>query len=87
VHVECDTLDQLDEVLAARADRAMLDNFTPEEVAIAVQRFGGRVELEVTGGVTIATVAAYAKARPDFISIGAITHSAGVVDLGLDLVT
>ncbi len=86
VHVECDTLDQLDEVLATRAERAMLDNFTPEQVAIAVQRCAGRIELEVTGGVTLATVAAYARARPDFISVGAITHSAGVIDLGLDLV-
>jgi nicotinate-nucleotide pyrophosphorylase (carboxylating) len=85
VHVECDTLDQLDEVLATRADRAMLDNFTPEQVAIAVTRCGPRIEVEVTGGVTLATVAAYAKARPGFISVGAITHSAGVVDLGLDL--
>jgi nicotinate-nucleotide pyrophosphorylase (carboxylating) len=86
VHVECDTLDQLDEVLATRADRAMLDNFSPEDVAIAVLRCSGRIEVEVTGGVTTATVADYARARPDFISVGAITHSAGVVDLGLDLV-
>jgi nicotinate-nucleotide pyrophosphorylase (carboxylating) len=86
VHVECDTLDQLDEVLATRADRAMLDNFTPDQVAIAVARCGGRIEVEVTGGVTLATVAAFAGARPDFISVGAITHSAGVIDVGLDLV-
>ena len=86
VHVECDTLGQLDEVLEARADRAMLDNFTPDDVAVAVARCAGRVETEVTGGVDLTTVAAYAKARPDFISVGAITHSAGVIDLGLDLV-
>jgi nicotinate-nucleotide pyrophosphorylase (carboxylating) len=85
VHVECDTLEQLDEVLATRADRAMLDNFTPDAVAAAVQRCAGRIEVEVTGGVSIATVADYARARPDFISVGAITQSAGVIDLGLDL--
>jgi nicotinate-nucleotide pyrophosphorylase (carboxylating) len=85
VHVECDTLQQLDDVLATRADRAMLDNFTPDDVALAVQRCAGRIEVEVTGGISITTVAAYARARPDFISVGAITHSAGVIDLGLDL--
>ena len=85
VHVECDTLAQLDAVLATRADRAMVDNFSADDVAIAVSRVAGRIELEVTGGVSLATVAAYARARPDFISVGAITHSAGVVDLGLDL--
>ena len=85
VHVECDTLAQLDEILAARADRAMLDNFTVDEVTVAVARCAGRLEVEVTGGVSLATVAAYAAARPDFISVGALTQSAGVVDLGLDI--
>jgi len=90
VHVECDTFAQLDEILATSADRAMVDNFTPEQVAEAVARVTGgragrRPELEVTGGVTLATVAAYAAACPDFISVGALTHSAGVIDLALDL--
>ena len=78
---------QLDEILATRADRAMLDNFSPTEVTVAVERCAGRVEVEVTGGISLATVAAYAAARPDFISVGALTHSAGVIDLGLDLTT
>jgi nicotinate-nucleotide pyrophosphorylase (carboxylating) len=85
VHVECDTLDQLDEILATRADRAMVDNFTPADVEVAVARTNGRIELEVTGGLTLDTVAQYAAARPDFISVGALTHSAGVIDIGLDL--
>jgi len=85
VHVECDTLAQLDEILATDADRAMLDNFAPAEVGAAVERVDGRMEVEVTGGVTLATVADYAAAWPDFISVGALTDSAGVVDLGLDL--
>jgi len=85
VHVECDTLDQLDAILATGADRAMVDNFSPADVAVAVERVGARLELEVTGGVTLDTVAAYAEAGPDFISVGALTQSAGVVDLGLDL--
>ena len=85
VHVECDTFDQLDAILATCADRAMVDNFTPADVALAVARVGDQMELEVTGGVTLDNVGAYAEARPDFISVGAITQSAGVVDLGLDL--
>jgi nicotinate-nucleotide pyrophosphorylase (carboxylating) len=85
VHVECDTLGQLEEILATPADRAMVDNFTPEQVAAAVVLVAGRMELEVTGGINLDTVGTYAAARPDFISVGALTHSAGVIDLGLDL--
>jgi nicotinate-nucleotide pyrophosphorylase (carboxylating) len=85
VHVECDTLEQLDEILATAADRAMVDNFSAHDVACAVRRCKGRIEVEVTGGVSLSTVASYAAARPDFISVGALTHSAGVIDLGLDL--
>ena len=85
VYVECDTLLQLAEIVAAGADRAMLDNMTPEQVAEGVAFVHGTVEVEVTGGIALSTVAAYATARPDFISVGALTHSAGVLDIGLDL--
>ena len=85
VHVECDTLDQLALVLAARADRALLDNMTPSQVAEGVVLVDGRLEVEVTGGVTLASVGDYALAKPDFVSVGALTHSAGVIDLGLDI--
>jgi nicotinate-nucleotide pyrophosphorylase (carboxylating) len=85
VHVECDRFDQLDAVLASGADRVMLDNYSPTDVVEAVRLVSGRIEVEVTGGVTLATVAAYAAALPDFISVGALTHSAGVVDIGLDV--
>jgi nicotinate-nucleotide pyrophosphorylase (carboxylating) len=54
-------------------------------VADAVRLVAGRIEVEVTGGVTLETVGAYAAAAPDFISVGALTHSAGVVDIGLDV--
>ena len=60
-------------------------SFTPSDVVEAVRRCAGRIEVEVTGGMTLDTVAGYAAARPDFISVGALTHSAGVVDLGFDL--
>jgi nicotinate-nucleotide pyrophosphorylase (carboxylating) len=86
VFIECENLAQLEQIIAAGADRAMLDNMTPEDVATAVAHAAGRVAVEVTGGVTLDTVAQYAAARPDFISVGALTHSAGVVDIGLDLV-
>jgi nicotinate-nucleotide pyrophosphorylase (carboxylating) len=84
VHVECDSLDQFEQALEAGADRAMLDNFTPEQVATAVLGKGS-LEIEVTGGITLKNLASYAAAQPDFISVGAITHSAGVIDIGMDL--
>jgi len=85
VHVECDDLDQLAEIIAAGADRAMFDNFAPALVAEGVALVAGRLEVEVTGGVSLETIDLYAAARPDFISVGALTHSAGVLDIGLDL--
>jgi nicotinate-nucleotide pyrophosphorylase (carboxylating) len=85
VHVECDTLEQLAVIIDAGADRAMLDNMDVTQVAEGVALVAGRIEVEVTGGVTLSTVAAYAAAGPDYISVGALTHSAGVIDIGLDL--
>ena len=85
VEVECDTLDQLAEAKAAGADLALLDNMTPDEVAKAVAIAAGSLPLEVSGRVTLDTVAAYAAAGADLISIGALTHSAPVLDIALDL--
>jgi len=85
VQVECDTPEQLDRALAAGADLVLLDNMTPGEVAACVARVAGAALVEVSGGVTLDTVAAYAAAGPDLISVGAITHSAPVLDIGLDL--
>jgi nicotinate-nucleotide pyrophosphorylase (carboxylating) len=87
VHVECDTLEQLAVIIESGADRAMLDNMDPTQVVAGVALVGGRIEVEVTGGVTLSTVASYAAGRPDYISVGALTHSAGVIDIGLDLRT
>ncbi|HET9076955.1 MAG TPA: carboxylating nicotinate-nucleotide diphosphorylase [Acidimicrobiales bacterium] len=83
--VECDTLDQVKIALAAGADLILVDNMTPATVAEAVALVGGRVPVEVSGGVTLDTVAAYAAAGADLISVGALTHSAPVLDIGLDL--
>ncbi len=83
--VECDTLEQVDLALAAGADMILVDNMTPAQVAEAVERVAGRVPVEVSGGVTLETVRAYAEAGADLISVGAITHSAPILDIGLDL--
>ncbi|MGC8513657.1 MAG: carboxylating nicotinate-nucleotide diphosphorylase [Acidimicrobiales bacterium] len=83
--VECDTLEQVDQALAAGADMILVDNMTPAQVADAVGRVAGRVPVEVSGGVTLETVRAYAEAGADLISVGAITHSAPILDIGLDL--
>ncbi len=83
--VECDTLDQVKVALAAGADLLLLDNMDPSEVAAAVHVVGGRIPVEVSGRVTLDTVAAYASAGADLISVGALTHSAPVLDIGLDL--
>lgn len=85
VEVEADTLDQVSEARAAGADVILVDNMTPDEVAKAVAIAGGAVPIEVSGGVTLDTVAAYAAAGADLISVGALTHSAPVLDIGLDL--
>lgn len=85
VEVECETLDDAEAAVAAGADRVMLDNMTPDEVAAAVTALAGRVELEVSGGVTLDNVAAYAAAGPDYVSVGALTHSAPALDLSLEV--
>jgi nicotinate-nucleotide pyrophosphorylase (carboxylating) len=84
VEVEVDGLDQLDEALAHGPDVVMLDNFSLEDLRTAVARAAGRVVLEASGGVNLETVAAIAATGVDVISVGALTHSASVLDIGLD---
>jgi nicotinate-nucleotide pyrophosphorylase (carboxylating) len=90
VEIECDSLDQVTEAARAGADAVLLDNMEPATMAEAVRaaHLGapGPILTEVSGGVTLDTIASYAAARPDRISVGALTHSAPVLDLGLDLV-
>lgn len=85
VEVEVDSLEQLSEVVAAGADLVLLDNFTPEQTAEAVALVGGRCQLESSGGLTLAVARAYAVTGVDFLAVGALTHSAVVLDLGADL--
>jgi nicotinate-nucleotide pyrophosphorylase (carboxylating) len=86
VHVECDSLDQVREAVEAGATAVLLDNMSPDDVRAAVGVVGGRCLIEVSGGVTLATVADYAVPGVDCISSGALTSSAPVLDLGLDVV-
>jgi nicotinate-nucleotide pyrophosphorylase (carboxylating) len=85
IEVEVDTLEQLEEALAAKPDVVMLDNMSPETLKKAVEIAGGRVLLEASGGIELDTVRAVAEAGVDLISSGWITHSAPVLDLGLDI--
>lgn len=85
VEVEVDKLDQLEEALDAGADVVLLDNFSLEMLREAVVRNAGRVLLEASGGVTIDTVGAIARTGVDFVSCGALTHSARAIDLTMEL--
>jgi nicotinate-nucleotide pyrophosphorylase (carboxylating) len=85
LEVECRTPEEIDEALAAGARRILLDNMTPEELREAVERVAGRAELEASGGVTLETLPAIAGTGLQFISVGALTHSAPALDLSLIL--
>jgi len=83
VQVECRSASELEAALAAGADSVLLDNRTPDEAAALIRLVAGRVPVELSGGITLANVAAYAAAGADRISIGALTHSAPAVALHL----
>jgi nicotinate-nucleotide pyrophosphorylase (carboxylating) len=85
VEVEVESIDQLDEALAAEADRILLDNPTPELVRRAVERLGGPERLEVSGGVTLENVRSFVDAGARTISVGRLTHSAPALDISLDV--
>ena len=86
IEIEVDTLGQLREALAEGADAVLLDNMTPAQLREAVALVAGRMPCEASGGVTLETIAAIAETGVDLISVGALTHSAKVLDLGLDVV-
>jgi nicotinate-nucleotide pyrophosphorylase (carboxylating) len=83
VEVECATLDDVAGALDAGVPRLLLDNMAPIELAAAVKLSGGRAELEASGGITLDTVRAVAETGVDFISVGALTHSAPALDVSL----
>ena len=84
IEVEIDRLDQLDEALAEKADAVLLDNMSPEKLSEAVRRIAGRAVAEASGRITPATAPAIAASGVDLISAGWLTHSAQVLDIGLD---
>jgi nicotinate-nucleotide pyrophosphorylase (carboxylating) len=84
VEVEADTLEQVQEALAAAADIILLDNMTLDQLRTAVQAIGTKAQSEASGGVNLSTVRGIAETGVDFISVGALTHSARAVDIALD---
>ena len=85
IEVEIDSLDQMEEAIAGKVDLILLDNMSPEECKLAVKQCAGRTKLEASGGITLENARDYAMSRVDFIAIGALTHSAAILDIGLDL--
>lgn len=85
VVVEVETLEELDEVLETGVPRILLDNFTTHDIREAVKRVNGRAELEISGGVTLERIPELATTGANYVSIGALTHSAPAADLSFEL--
>ena len=85
VEVECATLAEVDDALAAGLGRILLDNMSLDDLRAAVEKARGRAKLEASGGVNLETVRAIAETGVDYISVGALTHSAPALDLSLTL--
>lgn len=85
IEIEVDTLEQLQEVLAGKPDLIMLDNMSVTQCREAVLMVAGRTKLEASGGLSLENAAAYAETGVDYIAVGALTHSAKSLDIGLDL--
>ena len=83
--VEVDRIDQIEPVLAGGVDVIMLDNFSLDDLRAGVAQIAGRAKIEASGGVNLTTVAAIAATGVDYVSVGALTHSARALDLGLDV--
>ncbi|MDH4064883.1 MAG: carboxylating nicotinate-nucleotide diphosphorylase, partial [Acidobacteriota bacterium] len=85
VEVEVENLEELDEALAAGAPRVLLDNFTTYDIRQAVARIAGRASVEISGGVTLERIPELATTGADFVSVGALTHSAPAVDISFEM--
>ena len=84
IEVEADTLEQVQKAADAGADIILLDNMSPDQLRASVKLVAGRCKTEASGGVTLATVRAIAETGVDYITVGALTHSAPAADIGLD---
>ena len=85
IEVEIDRLDQMEEAIASKVDLILLDNMSPDQCKLSVKQCAGRTKLEASGGITLENARDYAISGVDFIAIGALTHSAAILDIGLDL--
>jgi len=85
IEIEAQTLEQVDQAAAAGADIILLDNLPIEEIRVAVRRIAGRAKIELSGGVTLDRIAELARTGADYVSVGALTHSAVAVDLSFEL--
>ncbi len=87
IEVEVETPEQADMAASAGADVILLDNMSPAMLRTAIERVRGRALLEASGGITLATIRAVAETGVNYISVGALTHSAGALDIALDVIT
>jgi nicotinate-nucleotide pyrophosphorylase (carboxylating) len=85
IEIEVDSLEQLQDVATQSPDLVLLDNMSPDQCREAVTFVGGRFKLEASGGITLENARAYAQSGVDYLAIGALTHSAPVLDIGLDM--
>jgi nicotinate-nucleotide pyrophosphorylase (carboxylating) len=85
IEVEVETIEQVDQALEAGADILLLDNMTIDDIREAVRRSRGRAKTEISGGVTLARIPELATTGADFVSVGALTHSAPAVDISFDI--
>lgn len=85
VEVEVEAIEQIEDAIGAGARMLLLDNFSPSAVRDAVEQVAARVPVEVSGGVRLENVRDYAEAGPDYIAVGALTHSAAAVDISLEI--
>ncbi len=85
IEIEVRTHEEIEEALACGVARLLLDNFTPEQAAAEIRFIAGRAQVEISGGITLENVRAYAETGADFVSSGAITHSARAVDINFRL--
>jgi nicotinate-nucleotide pyrophosphorylase (carboxylating) len=85
VEVEAETLDQVDEALTARVETILLDNMSTAEIREAVLRVRGRAKIEISGGVTLDRIPQLAATGANFVSVGALTHSAAAIDISFEI--
>ena len=85
IEIEAQSLEQVDEAIAAGADIILVDNLTLQEASEAVRRIGGRAKVELSGGVTLERIPELARTGADYVSVGALTHSAPAADLSFEL--